>query len=403
MRINDLIQESIDSLKSNKLRTGLTILGIIIGIAAVISMISLGEGSKVSIQRSIESLGSNNLIVFPGIVQPGRGFVSSGRGEAQVLKRDDVEEIKKIDNIVAISPEVQRRFQVVAETGNNRNTTVLGVDIGFFTVRNMEIENGNLFTDEQIRSYSKVAILGNQIAKDLFGDVDPIGKKIKIRNLTFRVIGILKAKGSTGFVSYDDFVIIPYTVMQKQLAGTEYFNSIAVKVDSKENIEKVREEITNRLTVLHRVDEPDFTVFSQEDILSTLTSIINTFTIFLSFIAGVSLLVGGIGIMNMMLTSVTERTKEIGLRKAVGARNSDILNQILLESVFITLLGGIFGILLGILISYGVSKIANITTYISLKAILISVIVSTAIGLIFGYYPAKRASNLDPIVALRYE
>ncbi|GIW67027.1 MAG: ABC transporter permease [Candidatus Parcubacteria bacterium] len=403
MKTIDLIQESFDSLKGNKLRTGLTILGIVIGIAAVISMVSLGEGSKISIQRSIESLGSNNLIVFPGIIQPGRGFISSGRGEAQVLKKDDIEEIKKIENIIAISPEVQRRFQVVAETGNNRNTTILGVDIEFFPVRNMEIENGNLFTDEQIRSYSKVAILGNQIAKDLFGDVDPLGKKVKIRNLTFRVIGVLKAKGSTGFVSYDDFVMIPYTVMQKQLAGTEYFNSIAVKVDSKENIEKVREEITNRLTILHRVDEPDFTVFSQQDILSTLTSIINTFTIFLSFIAGVSLLVGGIGIMNMMLTSVTERTREIGLRKAVGAKNRDILNQILLESIFITLIGGILGILLGILISYGVSKFANLTTYISLKAILISVIVSTLIGLIFGLYPAKRASNLDPIVALRYE
>jgi putative ABC transport system permease protein len=403
MKFNDLLKESLDSLKSNKLRTGLTMLGIIIGVASVIAMISLGEGSKVSIQQSIESLGSNNLIVFPGIVQPGRGFIASGRGSAEVLKIRDVEEIKKVENIVAISPEVQRRFQIVSDVGNNINSTVLGISPDFFIVRNMQITEGEQITDEHIRSFSKVAVLGSNVAKDLFNETDPLGRKIRISNLTFRVIGVMQPKGSTGFVSYDDFILVPYTVMQKQLAGTEYFNSIAVKVNSKENIEMVRDEIEQKLVELHKVSEPDFSIFSQEDILSTLTSVINTFTIFLSFIAGISLVVGGIGIMNMMLTSVTERTREIGLRKAIGAKNNDILNQILLESVFITLIGGIIGIILGSVITFIVGKIANITILISLKAILISVFVSTMIGVVFGYYPAQKASKLNPIEALRYE
>lgn len=378
-------------------------LGIIIGVASVISMISLGEGSKVSIQQSIESLGSNNLIVFPGIVQPGRGFIASGRGSAEVLKMRDIEELQKIENIIAISPEIQRRFQIVSEVGNNINSTVLGISTDFFEVRNSRIADGVQITDENIKSFSKVAVLGSNVAKDLFGDIDPLGRKIRINNLSFRIIGVMQPKGSTGFVSYDDFILVPYTVMQKQLAGTEYFNSIAVKVNSKENIEKVRGEIEERLVKLHNVSEPDFSIFSQEDILSTLTSVINTFTIFLSFIAGISLVVGGIGIMNMMLTSVTERTREIGLRKAVGAKNRDILKQILLESVFITLIGGLIGIILGSIITFVIGKIANITTLISFKAIFISVSVSTLIGIVFGYYPAKRASNLDPIEALRYE
>lgn len=403
MKFSDLLKESLNSLKANKLRTGLTMLGIIIGVASVIAMISLGEGSKLSIQRSIESLGSNNLIIFPGIVQPGRGFVASGRGSAEVLKMRDVEEIKKIENIVAISPEVQRRFQVVSDVGNNINSTVLGVTPNFFIIRNMLIAEGEQISDENVRSLSKVAVLGSNAKKDLFGDVDPVGRKIRINNLTFRVIGVMQPKGATGFISYDDFILVPLSVMQKQLAGTEYFNAITVKVDSKENIEKVREEIERRLTELHKVSEPDFSIFSQEDILNTLTSVINTFTIFLSSIAGISLIVGGIGIMNMMLTSVTERTREIGLRKAIGAKNRDILNQILLESIFITLIGGAIGIILGLLVTFIVGRIANITIFISIKAILISVFVSTIVGIIFGYYPAKKASNLDPIEALRYE
>lgn len=403
MKFNDLLKESLSSLKANKLRTGLTMLGIIIGVASVISMISLGEGSKISIQRSIESLGSNNLIVFPGIAQPGRGFIASGRGGAEVLKMRDVEELRKIENIIAISPEIQRRFQIVSEVGNNINSTVLGISSNFFIVRNIQIADGEEISEDNVKSFSRVAVLGSNITKDLFGDINPLGKKIRINNLSFKVIGVMQPKGSTGFVSYDDFILVPYTVMQKQLAGTEYFNSIAVKVNSKENIEKVRGEIEERLVKLHNVSEPDFSIFSQEDILNTLTSVINTFTIFLSFIAGISLVVGGIGIMNMMLTSVTERTREIGLRKAIGAKKSDILKQILLESIFITLIGGLVGIILGSTITFVIGKIANINILISVKAILISVFISTLIGMIFGYYPAQKASNLDPIEALKYE
>lgn len=403
MKFDDLLRESLKSLKSNKLRTGLTVLGIVIGVASVIAVISLGEGSKISIQGNIEGLGSNNLIVFPGVVQPGRGFVASGRGSAEVLKMRDVKEIQKIENIVAISPEIQRRFQVISDSGNNINSTILGVSQDFFIVRNIQIAKGSQITESNSKSFSKVVVLGSNVVKDLFNDEDPLNRKIRIGNLTFRVIGVTQSKGSVGFVNYDDFVLIPFSVMQKQLVGTEYFNSIAVRVNARENINKVKKEIEQRLSELHNVSEPDFSIFSQQEILNTLTSIINTLTIFISFIAGISLIVGGIGIMNMMLTSVTERTREIGLRKAIGAKNKDILNQILLESVFITLIGGLVGIGLGSIITLVVGKIANITILISFKAIFVSVLVSSMIGIIFGYYPARKASSLNPIDALRYE
>ncbi|MCS7201094.1 MAG: ABC transporter permease [Patescibacteria group bacterium] len=403
MKKNDLLRESISSLRSNKLRTFLTTLGIVIGVASVVAMLSLGEGSKLSIKTSIESLGSNNLVIFPGVIQPGRGFVSSGRGTAEILDKKDVDELRKIDDIVGVSPEIQRRFQVISDRGNNQNAFVLGIDYDFFMVRNVEIDRGKMITEENVRSYYRGAILGPQIAKDLFNNVDPLGKRIRINNINFRIIGITKPKGSTGFINYDDFILVPYTVMQKQLAGTEYFNAIAVKVISQDIMEKVRQEIEKRLMELHRVQEPNFTVFSQQDILNALTSVINVFTIFLSFIAGISLIVGGIGIMNMMLTTVTERIKEIGLRKSLGAKRKDILNQFLLESIIITFLGGIIGLLLGISLSLIIGNFTDITTVITLKTILLPLCFSVMVGIVFGYYPAKKASNFSPIDALRYE
>ncbi|MGB9598542.1 MAG: ABC transporter permease, partial [Minisyncoccales bacterium] len=262
----------------------------------------------------------------------------------------------------------------------------------------------SFISETQNRSLAKVAVLGSQIAQDLFGDEDPIGKTIRINKINFYIIGVANPRGGLG-VNFDDVVYVPLSTMQKVLAGVDYLSSLAVKVQSKDLIPQVRDEIIYALAVKHRVDpqSPDFTIVSQQDILGTLNQVINTFTIFLASVAGISLLVGGIGIMNMMLTAVTERTREIGLRKAIGAKERDISLQFLVESVTLTFIGGIIGILLGGAISILISKIAGITTTVSLFSIMLSFGVSALVGIVFGYYPARRASKLNPIEALRYE
>jgi len=402
MKLIDIANETYSSLSANKARSGLTMLGIVIGIASVIAMVSIGNGAKLSIQTSIESLGSNLLSILPGVVQPGRGIVSSGRGSAQTLKNDDVDVIKTIDGVVNISPEFSRRFQVVA-TGNNTNTTVTGATPDYLTVHNLVLANGSFISDANQRSIGRQVILGSTVATDLFADQDPLGKTLRVNKVTFTVIGVLGAKGGAGFSGPDDMIFVPLSTMQKILSGEDYLSMIAVSVGDKNKMAEVKNLATMALLDKHRVAEADFSIISQEDILGTLSTVIDTFTLFLAAIASISLLVGGIGIMNMMLTTVTERTKEIGLRKAIGAKRSDINFQFLSEAVVLTFIGGFLGIILGWVICLIVTSTGIVQTQVSLSSVLLAFGVSAGIGIIFGYYPARRAGKLNPIDALRYE
>lgn len=402
MKIQDILSETYRALYANKTRSGLTMLGIVIGIASVIAMVSIGNGAKQSIQSSIEGLGSNLLTILPGVVQPGRGIVSSGRGSAQTLKNEDIDVIKSIDDVAAISPEVSRRFQIVAE-GNNTNTTVTGATPDYVAAHNITLANGNFISDANERSMGRQAVLGATVARDLFGEEDPLGKIIRINKVNFIVMGVLVKKGGAGFSGPDDMAFVPLSTMQKILSGVDYLSTIAVSVSDKNKMAEVKDLATSALLDKHRVDEADFSIISQEDILGTLTTVIDTFTLFLAAIASISLLVGGIGIMNMMLTTVTERTKEIGLRKAIGAKRKDISLQFLSEAVMLTFIGGFFGIVLGWLISFVVTSTGIIATSVTLSSVLLAFGVSAGIGIIFGYYPARRAAMLNPIDALRYE
>lgn len=405
MTIIDILEETYLSLSANKVRSVLTILGIVIGISSVIAMVSIGQGASSRIQSSIEGLGSNLLTVMPGFIQPGRGFVSAGRGSAQTLKNEDVDVLRQVSGAVHVSPELQRRFQIASPTGTNTNSTVIGVTPEYEAVRNVSSADGTFITDAHVRSMERVAVLGPTVATDLFGDNDALGKTIRINKVNMKIIGVLKAKGSAGFFNPDDTVFVPLSTMQKILAGADFLSSIAMSAESKDLMPHVQDEATTRLLEKHHVDaqSPDFSIVSQADILGTLTQVTNTFTIFLASIASISLIVGGIGIMNMMLTTVTERTKEIGLRKAIGAKKRDINIQFLTEAVMLTFMGGLIGVGLGWSASYAVAYFGILQTSVSLSSILLAFGVSAAIGIIFGYYPARRAAGLNPIDALRYE
>ena len=402
MKLMDIISETYSALSANKVRSGLTMLGIVIGIASVIAMVSIGNGAKATIQSSIESLGSNLLTIIPGIVQPGRGIVSSGRGAAQTLKNEDIDIVKMIDGVAAVSPEVSSRFQVVA-TGNNTNTTIVGVMPDYLKVHNLSLVNGSFISEANQRGIGRQAILGATVATDLFGDEDPLGRTIRINKINFNVVGVLAAKGGAGFSGPDDTIFVPLSTMQKILSGMDYLSMLVVSVADKNKMAEVKDLATDALLVKHRVEEADFSIISQEDILGALSTVIDTFTLFLAAIASISLLVGGIGIMNMMLTTVTERTKEIGLRKAIGAKKKDINLQFLSEAVMLTFIGGFIGVILGWLISYIITSTGIIITEITLSSVLLAFGVSAGIGIVFGYYPARQAGLLNPIDALRYE
>lgn len=407
MRLNDLFSEIYWALLGNKARSALTILGIVIGIGSVIAMVAIGQGAQGAIQSSIESIGSNLIIISPG-VQRGVGTqVSSGQGSAQTLKQADADAIQKeIANIKAIAPDLSRRYQITAK-GTNSNVQVTGTTPSYTDVRNIQITQGSFISDSQVQGNAKVAVLGPQTRDDLFGEgVDAIGQSIKINKIEFRVIGITVAKGGSGFLNPDNVIYIPITTAQRFLAGNENISTISVQAQDQSSMATVQQEITNLLLERHQISDPtqaDFNVFNQSDIVAAASSVTGTFTILLASIAGISLLVGGIGIMNMMLTTVTERTREIGLRKAIGAYRTDISRQFLMEAITLTFLGGAAGVILGWLICLGVTNFAGITTSVTLSSIGLAFGVSAGIGIIFGYYPARRAAGLNPIEALRYE
>ena len=406
MKPKDILFETYASLSANKVRSGLTILGIVIGISSVIAMISIGQGAQSSIQSSIQSIGSNLIIVMPG-AQRGPGYqVSSGRGSAKTLTLEDVDAIsKEVSNVSAVSPELSSRYQVTSKS-KNTNTQVVGVTQYYPQVRNTEVESGVFINEQNIRGLSKVAVIGPTTKTDLFADEDAIGKTIRIKNIEFKIVGVTKSKGGSGFNNQDDIVYVPLSSAQRYFSGDSYVGNISVQAKDAESMSLVQQDITTLLLSRHNIKDStlaDFNIMNQADIVATASSVTSTFTILLAAVAGISLLVGGIGIMNMMLTTVTERTREIGLRKAVGAKSRDINLQFLSEAVALTFLGGVVGIVLGCTIAYGFKYFGILQTTISFYSILLSFGVSTVIGVVFGYYPAKRAGNLNPIQALRYE
>jgi len=407
MTIADIFEETYEALSANKARSGLTILGIVIGIGSVIAMVSIGQGAQGTIQSNIESIGSNLIMVMPG-VQRGLGFeVSQGRGSARSLTQGDADAIaSEVILAKAVAPELSSRYQITSR-GKNTNTQVDGTVPAYPSVRNVAIDTGTFITEQNLRSLSKVAVLGPTTRDDLFGDgVDPIGQTIRINKIEFKVIGVTESKGGSGFGSRDDMIFVPLTTAQKFLAGDDYVTTINVQAQDADSMTSVQQQISDLLLARHNVSDPtlaDFNIMNQSDIVAAASSVTQTFTALLAAVAGISLLVGGIGIMNMMLTTVTERTREIGLRKAIGAKKKDISFQFLAEAVGLTFLGGVVGVLAGWLTAFAFSYFDIIQTKVSISSVLLAFGVSALIGVVFGYYPARRAAGLNPIEALRYE
>ncbi len=407
MEIKEVIIESFQTLLLNKMRTGLAILGIVIGIGSVIALISLGQATQYSITSRIESLGSNLLTVNPG--SQTQGGVRSAAGSRTTLTLEDAEAIlasSDITSIKTVSPELSRRVQVITSSANT-NTQVIGATADYALVHKIELAEGTFLSDYDNTSMSRVAVLGPQVVTDLFGEgVNSLGQTIRISGKSFTIIGTTVSKGGTGFNNQDDLVYIPLSTAQKQVFGTSSLSSIALEALSAEAMTTAQNEVGYLLLARHKFTDPtqaDFSIFSQQDILKTVSDTTGTFTSLLSGIAAISLLVGGIGIMNIMLVTVTERTREIGLRKALGAKKKTIITQFLVESIILTFTGGIIGIILGVIISFVISKLMSFVFIVSASSLLLAFAVSATIGIIFGWYPAKKASDLQPIEALRYE
>ena len=407
MEYIEVISEAIQTLTINKLRTGLATLGIVIGIGSVIALVSLGQASQKSVESQIQSLGSNLLTVSPGSVS--QGGIRGAAGGATTLTLEDAKAIEtspQITTIKAVSPEYSSRTQVT--TGrSNTNTQVMGVTPVYADIRKVTMIQGNFISEQQVNSMAKVAVLGPTVVTNLFGEgVNPVGQTIRINGQTFTIIGVTEAKGGTGFQNRDDIVFVPLTTSQKQLFGADHVTSIAVEANSADVMVNAQNEVGYLLLARHKLSNPaqaDFSIFNQQDILNTVSQVTGTFTTLLAGVAAISLLVGGIGIMNIMLVTVTERTREIGLRKALGAKKKVIIQQFLIESIILTFAGGIIGIGVGILASFLITNFTNSPFVISPSSILLAFVVSAGIGILFGWYPAQKAANLQPIEALRYE
>jgi putative ABC transport system permease protein len=404
---------ALDSLSSNKMRSGLTILGIVIGVGAVIALVSIGRGAQASITSQIQSQGTNLIFVRPGSVQQGGAFGAAGG--AATLTLEDSNALVNLPGISSVAPEVDGRAQV-AYLSANSNTRAIGVTPEYANTVNFQIASGDFISAANVTGRSLVAVLGANVANTLFGDPTAgVGQTIRVNSQPYRVIGVLVAKGGTGFGNQDDQIMVPLSTAQTRLLGGNRFrganviNSITIQAASADQVQSTIDAVTQALRDRHHtaVGSDDFTVQNQADILATATQVTNTLTVFLGGIAAISLLVGGIGIMNIMLVSVTERTREIGVRKALGARRRDILYQFLVESATLSLLGGLIGVLLGWVISELVGRVqlggAAITPQVSADAVLLATGFSIAIGLFFGIYPATRAAALQPIEALRHD
>lgn len=392
------------SLVANKLRSILTMLGIIIGVAAVIALVSIGNGVRQDIQNSISSLGSNLLMVMPGA--PRTPGVRASAGSMKSLKVSDYEAISKLDGVKAASPMTSGSYVVIYQN-KNWTTTVSGVNSNYMDVNNWTMKSGRFFSDKNVQNRERVAVIGQTVVKNLFGDEDPVGAEIRVKNIPFRIIGVLNSKGSGSMgADQDDIVLIPYTTAMERVEGVDYLRMIYVVGEDENGIDRLQSDIENLLRVRHGIKDSnldDFNIQNMNSIMETMEETTGTLTLFLGAVAAISLVVGGIGIMNIMLVSVTERTREIGVRKALGATYNVIVTQFLIEAVVISLMGGLIGIVLGIGASKMISVSSGMSTVISIPTIVLSFAFSMAIGLVFGIYPARKAAKLNPIDALHYE
>lgn len=406
MNYTNLTKIATTALQRNKFRAILTMLGIIIGVGSVIAMLSIGESSKQSIREEMADMGTNMIMVMPG--QQRRGGVMMGNSNTKSLTIKDIEAIKKdAKDITEVSPQVSTSGQAV-NGNNNWPTSIYGVDIPYLDIRKYELEDGRVFNEKEIKSLAKVCLVGQTVVENLFPDgTDPVGQTIRFGGIPLKVIGVLKEKGENGMgMDQDDMIIAPYTSVQRRMLAITHIQTIFASAVSEEQSDAAIEEIESILRTQHKLkdgDEDDFQVRSQAEMVEMVSSVSDMLTLLLGAVAGISLLVGGIGIMNIMFVSVTERTKEIGLRMSVGGRGIDILMQFLIEAVLLSILGGIIGILFGTALSYLASYFLNMPFVLDTQAVGLSFLVCSIIGIFFGWYPARKASNLNPIDAIRHE